>query len=352
MSLQSISQAQLSKSFESLPFAPEDKLTAAAATALFAELPVSCAASLAEFLDSELYYKRACSQVAVLGCRIEEHGLSFKRLFCEVTAQELLRTTVNLSRSIAENIFTLRACSHDFPLDQVCSQLPNLNRLDIKYGVATSSHAHARLEAVPRALNVSTNVISLTLQDSSIDDNDVATLFGNNSCTNNNTILNLNLGHNNITSLGLGVIVNHFIAPPTSVLSSLDMMGNRIKSEGGSVLGQGLATNDSLLSLNLRLNSLGDDGGSALLKCIEDNATLRYLNMSANNLASRSANALVALLESNESLSLETIIITTNQFSDEDEEAIKACKQCFLDVRGGSSPVRQEMFLGKNLLPF
>jgi len=129
------------------------------------------------------------------------------------------------------------------------------------------------------------------------------------------------------------------------------MMGNRIDSEGSYVLGQALVANEALMNLNLRLNNLGDVGGSVLLECLAKNKTLRYLNLSANNLGSSSANTLVNLLESNNSLSLETVMITSNPFSDEDEEAIKSCKQCFLDVRGGSSPAQQEMFLGKRLMP-
>ncbi len=241
------------------------------------------------------------------------------------------------------------ACSREFPLDKVCSQLPNLNAIDVRYDLATSSHSP--LESVPRALSVASNLVSLTLQDSNLTDNDVATMFDNGSCR-NDTILNLNLSHNNITSTGLAVIVKAFLAPPESALCSLELMGNKIESEGGSVLGDSLAANESLLTLNLRLNNLGDLGGSALLDSLWKNATLRYLNLSGNNLASSSANSLVKMLESNDSLSLEAVIITSNPFSEEDEEAIKSCDRCFLDVRGGSSPERQEMFLGKSLMPF
>ena len=352
MNLQKLSQEQLAANFESIPpFAPENRLTAAAARALFSELPTTSAVRVASFIYSEEFYKRACSQLAVLGCRHEEHGHCFKRMYFELTVQDLLKKTTTISRAIVENIFTLKlsACSRDFPLDEVCSQLPNLNRLDVKYDLA-SSISRASLESVPRALHASTNLVSLTLQDAFLTDNDVATVFENGSCV-NDTILNLNLAHNKITSTGLAVIVKKFLATPSSVLCSLDMMGNKIDSEGGSVLGKSLAENESLLSLNLRLNCLDDLGGSALLDCLLNNATLKYLNLSANNLASRSAIALVNMLEQNDSLSLEAVIITSNPFGEEDEEAIKSCDKCHVDVRGGSSPGRQEMFMGKSLMP-
>ncbi|KAL7498116.1 hypothetical protein ACHAWT_006027 [Skeletonema menzelii] len=352
MNLQSFSREKLAANFESIPFAPEDRLTVAAARELFNELPISCAEACCSFIYSEEFYKRACSSLAVFGCRTEEHGRSFKRTFFEVrAAQDLLQKTMTLSRAIAENIFTLKlsACPRDFPLDDVCSQLLNLNRLDVKYDLA-SSISRASLDSVPRALHVSSNLVSLTMQDAFLTDNDVATVFENGSCA-NDTILHLNLAHNKITSSGLAVVVKKFLATPSSVLCSLDMMGNKIDSEGGSVIGLGLAENESLLSLNLRLNCLDDLGGGALLDCLLTNATLKYLNVSANNLASRSANALVNVLERNDSLSLEAVIITSNPFNKKDVEAIKSCNKCHVDVRGGSSPGRQEMFLGESLMP-
>jgi len=50
------------------------------------------------------------------------------------------------------------------------------------------------------------------------------------------------------------------------VLCSLDMMGNRMDSEGSYMLGQALVTNEALMNLNLRLNNLGHVGGSVLLE--------------------------------------------------------------------------------------
>ena len=197
---------------------------------------------------------------------------------------------------------------------------------------------------------MSSNLVSLTLQDSFLTDEDVATMFEGGSA--NSTILNLSLAHNNITSTGLAVVVEKFLPTPASVLCSLDVMGNKICSDGGSVLGNKLAENESLLSLNLRLNYLDDIGGSALLDSLVSNTTLEYLNLSGNNLASRSANALVNVLESNDKLSLGAVIITSNPFSEEDEEAIKSCDRCYVDMRGGSSPGRQEMFLGESLMPY
>jgi hypothetical protein len=123
-----------------IPFPPEERLTAAAANLLFNELPVSCA----ETLSSVMYYKRACSQISVLGCRKEEH-VSYKRMFFELRVQDRLQSTITLPRSIAENIFSLKLSGYPrgFPLEEVCCQLPNLNRIDIKYNMADSSHTQS-----------------------------------------------------------------------------------------------------------------------------------------------------------------------------------------------------------------
>ena len=105
--LQSLSKETVAANFEALPFAPEDKLTPAAAKKLFNELPTSCAEKVCSFIDSEEFYQRSCSSLATLGVRKDEHGFSYKRLFFEVKVPDLLQETMTLSRAIAENIFTV-----------------------------------------------------------------------------------------------------------------------------------------------------------------------------------------------------------------------------------------------------
>ena len=153
-SLKSLCQEQLSKNFEKIPFFPEERLNKVAATALFDELPVSCADVVSKFVDSEAFFERACSQLCVLGCRTEEHGLCYKRMYFELKAQELFHTHENnLPRAKAEMIFMLKlACAQDFPLGEICAQLPNLNTLEIKYDLVASPRPEAYLECVPRAL--------------------------------------------------------------------------------------------------------------------------------------------------------------------------------------------------------
>lgn len=105
--LQSLSKEKVATNFESIPFAPEERLVPAAAIALFNELPLSCASKVSSFINSEVFYERACSSLAVLGCRKQEHGLSFKRMYFEVQVEDLLKQTIALPRGIAENIFTV-----------------------------------------------------------------------------------------------------------------------------------------------------------------------------------------------------------------------------------------------------
>lgn len=105
--LESLSQEKLVSNFENLPFAPEEKLTVTAAITLFKELPLACAPTVSSFVNSELFYERACSSLAVLGCRKQEHGMSFKRMYFEVQAEDLLQQSITLPRGIAENVFTV-----------------------------------------------------------------------------------------------------------------------------------------------------------------------------------------------------------------------------------------------------
>ena len=109
--LQSLSKENVAANFESIPFAPEDRLTPAAAKALFNELPTSCAEKVCSFIDSEAFYQRCCTSLSTLGVRKEEHGQSYKRLFFEVRVPDLLQEMMTLSRAIAENIFTVSLTS-------------------------------------------------------------------------------------------------------------------------------------------------------------------------------------------------------------------------------------------------
>ena len=136
--LQSLSKENVAANFESIPFAPEDRLTPDAAKALFNELPTSCAVAVCSFIDSDEFYERASSSLTKLGVRKEEHGLSFKRLFFEVSVQDLLQQKkTSLSRAIAENIFTVSLkLSRQIVFGSTNSSHPNTPR--------SSSYQHAQ----------------------------------------------------------------------------------------------------------------------------------------------------------------------------------------------------------------
>ena len=92
------------------------------------------------------------------------------------------------------------------------------------------------------------------------------------------------------------------------------------------------ATNEALLSLSVRMNNIGDDGGKELLSA--RNKTLTHLNLSANKLGSSSAVALLQTLEKKpDDCALESIVMTSNMFAEEDLIHLSQCKTAFIDVR-------------------
>ena len=128
--LQSLSKDKVAANFESIPFAPEDRLTPATAKQLFSELPTSCAVSVCSFIDSEEFYKRCCTSLSRFGVRKEEHGFCFKRLFFEVRVPDLLQETMTLSRAIAENIFTVSLkMSRQIVFGSTNSSHPNITQI-------------------------------------------------------------------------------------------------------------------------------------------------------------------------------------------------------------------------------
>ena len=65
-------------------------------------------------------------------------------------------------------------------------------------------------------------------------------------------------------------------------LTFLDLCDNKIHSEGGMAIAQGLKSNKSLKGLNLRLNLLGHGAIRMFNIALRFNSTLENLNLSAN----------------------------------------------------------------------
>lgn len=316
------------KNFESAPFQADSCLTIDLASKLIDALPMGMDVTIsAKFVENDEYWMRACKAFTRLkGRNSEEHGMSYKRMFFELMVGDILKAAVDDEAYTRERIvekvqpfadyihaLRIRDICHGFPIHEVCQNLPNLSKIDVKYGSACQIGS-ARFAGIPEAIACSTSLATLVLKESQITDADLNFLFSDNL---DSTLLHLDLSHNKITSSGVKLITEKFIHPSSAIICAIDLSGNKICNIGAVELGIGLASNDSLLSLNLRLNTIGDEGGKGLVSGLTENTTLRQLNLSANKLGSSSALAFAQSLESKES-NLESLILTSNDFTEED----------------------------------
>lgn len=369
--------------FASKP-APLETLSISTAERVVSQLPTTMDPRISvPFVHDENYWKRVCAERfgggGELGrCRLEEHGLSWKRLFCERYARERLETFHEESedRGDFESLLETLSCLQDYvftlkferlpsrvELDKICATLPNLIRLDFRYGAAVmkankannSNNSNKSIEYYSRTFGIKLRdayclsrtmsslqcLTSLALSNNRIDDDVLMTLVdamttGPNPTT--TTIVSLDISHNRVTTNGLRRLANAFLDDSENdpVLTDLNVADNRIHAEGGRCLGRLLRQSSCPLQrLDVRLNRLVDAGGRMLLDGLRDgrNRALLSLNLSSNALGTEAANALATVLSSGndgdgpESY-LSDVDVSSNSFSTEDMRAItKALQQ-------------------------
>ena len=364
-SLVELSLDKVINNFDQAPFRAKECLSPQVAKDFYNKLPlpsqnVDKIHTLATFVDSDEYWKRACKSKGK-GGKVEEHGHCHKRMFFELQLQDLLlseeslfqETIVERLKPFADCIYILRLSGvrHSFPLDVVTTNLPNLMSIDLK-------KVSGLKDSIPKAIASSPFLLSLLLTETQLTDADVTLIIEN--LTQSQTLLHLDLSHNKITSTGVSTICETLVAPAdSSILSNLDLSGNNISSEGASVIGQALATNESLISLNLRLNNIGDEDGAILLQGLSKNTTLNHLNMAANKLGSMSVKALLQVLEKRleseetDCCALESVVLTSNKFAHEDMVLLSQCQceTCFVDVRSTSEPRKPSYEMLASVVP-
>ena len=322
-------------------------LTPTLAKTLLERLPLptsSTAIRLAAYIDSNEYWRRTTESKACNS--ITEHGHSHKRLYFESDLQSLLTKLADEDnevrlceqiKPIADLILTLCLSDLQYPLllDIVCKNLPNLMNIDLK-------KVSDLKECLPKVLVSSPFLVRLAITESQLNDGDVELIVNSLGASSPSTLLHLDLSHNKITSQGTNVIAEKLLASQDSVLCSVDLSGNKLASEGASIIGQTLEINKSLLSLTLKLNGIDDKGGSDTIESLHKNRSLTNLNLSANKLESSSASSLLKVLEEkkpNDFCALESVVLTSNLFSQEDLVKLKKCKaSCFIDVRSMKEP--------------
>ena len=326
MSLSDIAFHRALKDFEAAPFHVEQHLTKSLALKFFASLSTDVPPAIAAvYIDNDIYYKRACKDAGMSTTRINEHCSWYKQMYFELQVQAIAEMHSHDMPKLLEHIkpcsdyihqLRLHSIQHGFPIDALCANLPNLSKLELKFNGGKEN----RFLGLGNAISSAPMLVSVVLRDTNITDGDIVDIFQATSQTN---LTHLDLSHNHITSVGLEIIIEKFITP-SSVLSSLDLNGNKICPRK---LGVALASNDSLLSLNLGLNEIVDDDGASFFRGIQENQCLRYVDVSFNKLGTGSARAILDVVGSGNT-SIETVVISSNLFSDEELEELSQHTSC------------------------
>jgi hypothetical protein len=271
----------------------------------------------AQYVFDENYWKRCCvERYGWAGCQLIEHGQIWKQLFFERFVQDRLEDfdplppklddkneLLSLVESCQDYVFTLkvRELRSHLDMEEVCTRLPNLTKLDVTYGIRQCKMEYVRMmfgmkisdaNYLAKCITSSPNLTTVVLTSNLIDDDLMRMLMT--GLIKNDSITHLDVSHNKITNHGVRLLSK--LLGGHSVLTSLNLSDNQIHAEGGRYLGRGLRTNDTLVNLNLRLNRLTDDGGRMLLEGLRSNKSLERLNVSSNGLGAESAAALVSVL--------------------------------------------------------
>jgi hypothetical protein len=157
-----------------------------------ARLPVELEPNVAAtHVFDENYWKRCCvERFGWQNCQLAEHGLTWKQLFFEMYLQQRLEEYEPAHEDFAALLGTVKACQdYVFSLrlrqllahpdmEQVCTLLPNLTRLDVTYGVKKIGMKYERMlfgmkisdanclaKCIVNAENLTTLVLSSNLID-------------------------------------------------------------------------------------------------------------------------------------------------------------------------------------------
>ncbi|KAI9241337.1 MAG: hypothetical protein BYD32DRAFT_457998 [Podila humilis] len=87
-----------------------------------------------------------------------------------------------------------------------------------------------------------------------------------------------------------------------SILTTLELSGNKFGSNGAQALAEALKKNPTLTTLHLYTNGIGDNGAQALSEALNPNSTLTTLNLPYNLIRGNGAQALSEALKTNSTL--------------------------------------------------
>lgn len=273
----------------------------------------------ARHVYNENYWKRCCiEKYGWHNCNLSEHGFLWKQMYFEKLLQEKLEQLDPNSDKERDDLYELVDACMDYifcikykqlpshiDISDICSLTPNLNKLDVMYGVIKIGMNYERMlfgmkisDATSLAKTfINTETLTTVILSGNMIDDDLLRMLMT-GFIKNTTITHLDLSHNKITNHGARLLSK--LLGENSVISDLNLADNQIHAEGGRYLARGIRENDSLIKLNLRLNRLTDDGCRLLLEGLQDNVTLIDINIASNGAGTQSIQTLCSILRNPE----------------------------------------------------
>jgi Ran GTPase-activating protein (RanGAP) involved in mRNA processing and transport len=129
-----------------------------------------------------------------------------------------------------------------------------------------------------------------------LDDQGVS-LLANALAIRNGSMLELDLGRNEITSVGVHALIDDNVEA-VKTLTELNLWCNPIRSEGATILADAFGRNamPSLKRLDMGWCDIEDDGFVALVSALEQNTSLQILDLTCNDFGERGFTALAESL--------------------------------------------------------
>lgn len=274
----------------------------------------------AKYITTEKFWKRL-SQERWPICQIQEHGLSWKRLYIERHTQSLLEAyypskgrnnfvrlnnELSAAKPFVHKIKVQQLLSH-LDLSEILSSFPNLSTLHLRYGARKLGMDYDKSlfgMQLKDAMNLSKLLVkapylsSLMLPENLL--NDEAVHFITNGLAYNETITNLDLSHNKVGDAGAKRLSK--VLETHGVLQQLDLSDNNVHTEGAQYLARAFQRNSVITTFSIKLNPIGDRGGRDLFTHLKENNCLEELNVSSCGLGQESGAALLELLETTTSI--------------------------------------------------
>jgi Ran GTPase-activating protein (RanGAP) involved in mRNA processing and transport len=187
---------------------------------------------------------------------------------------------------------------HDIESANVLRELIRRNKTITSLCIAQNAFGRslAAIWSIVEGVRSNTTLQQLDLGACRLGDQGIS-LLANALAIRNDSPLELDLRHNEITSVGLHALVDDNVEA-LKTLTKLCLLRNYVRSEGATILVDALGRNamPNLKQLDLGLCGIDDDGFVALVSALEQNTSLQILELPYNHFTERGYMALAESL--------------------------------------------------------